>query len=201
VNVLVIGAGGHAKVVIDAIECAGDTVAGVVDECGRTGELCGYSIISPGQIPPADGFVIAIGGNRLRRERFDHYVDAGLVPVAVVHPAAVIGQGVTIGAGSVVFAGVVVNRDAAVGDNAILNTGCTVDHDCIVGAHVHIAPGVNVCGGVRIGEGTLVGVGSAVVPGASIGAWSTIGAGAAVIDDIPDGVTVVGVPACEPSRL
>lgn len=197
-RVIVIGAGGHAKVVVDAIEAAGDEVMAVVDETGHAESLLSYTVSA--QAPAdADGFVIAIGHNALRKARFEHYNALGIAPVPVVHPSATIAEGVVIGAGSVVFAGVVVNRDARIGENVILNTGCTVDHDCVIGDHAHIAPGANLCGAVTIGEGALVGVGACAVPGTSIGAWATVGAGAAVVDAIPDGVTAVGVPAREPS--
>jgi len=193
-RILVIGAGGHAKVVIDAIEAGGHEVAAVVDETGRTGSLLGYTIGEQAAID-ADGFIIAIGDNALRKERFEHYRALGLTPTSIVHPSATIAKDVSIGAGSVVLAGVVINRDAVVGQNVILNTGCTVDHDCAIGDHAHIAPGVSLCGGVSVGEGTLVGVGACAIPGTCIGVWATIGAGATVIDDVADHTTVAGVPA------
>lgn len=196
-RIVVIGAGGHAKVVIDALESAGHELAGVIDETGRTAEILGHAVLSPGATPAADGFVIAIGDNALRKARFEHYVGLGWTPVAVVHASATVAPGAAIGPGTVVFAGVVVNPDATIGANVILNTGCTVDHDCVIADHVHVAPGVNLCGGVSVGEGTLLGVGACATPGARIGAWSTIGAGAAVIDEVADGITAVGVPARE----
>ncbi len=93
------------------------------------------------------------------------------------------------------FANVVINIGAHIGNNVILNTACTVDHDCVIGAHAHIAPGVHLAGGVTVGEGTLMGIASAAIPGVSIGRWVTVGAGSVVIDNIPDGVTVTGLPA------
>ncbi|MBN1193318.1 MAG: acetyltransferase [Coriobacteriia bacterium] len=195
-RVIVIGAGGHAKVVIDAAVRAGFRIAGVVDESGTPGQVLGHPTVS--EVPPdAEAFVVAIGDNAKRRDRFEHYMSLGLNPVAVVHPDAIIAEDVTVDPGAVIFAGVVVNSSARIGADVILNTGCTVDHDCVIGDHAHVGPGANLCGQVSVGEGALVGVGACATPGARIGAWATVGAGAAVVDPIPDGVTVVGVPARE----
>jgi sugar O-acyltransferase (sialic acid O-acetyltransferase NeuD family) len=196
-RLVVIGAGGHAKVVIDAAVAAGHEIAAVVDETGRGGEVLGHATVPTLSNGPGDAFVVAIGDNAVRRERYEHYIAHGLVPATVVHPSATVAPSARIGSGSVVFAGVVVNADAIVGENAILNTGCTVDHDCDVGAHVHVAPGANLCGGVTVGQGALVGVGACVVPGGRVGAGATVGAGAAVIEPVADGAVVAGVPARE----
>lgn len=180
--------------VIDALEAAGDEVGAVLDESGATRSILGYDVTSHATAG-ADGFVVAIGDNEVRRERFEHYRSTGLRAVSVVHPSAVIAPGVDIGAGSVVFAGVIVNRDATIGENVILNTGCTVDHDCRIDDHVHVAPGVSLCGNVVVGEGALVGVGACAVPGAEIGPWAVVGAGSTVTEPVEAGVTVVGSPA------
>lgn len=194
-RLLIIGAGGHAKVVASAAVEFGWEIAGIVDESGECTELMGLPVLRSTDGIEADGFVVAIGDNKLRAERFAHYLSAGLTPAAVFHPDAIIDASATIGAGTVVFAGVVVNAEANIGENVILNTGCTVDHDCVIGAHAHIGPGASLCGGVRIGEGTLVGVGSCAIPRSSIGSWSIVGAGSAVISDIGDGVVAAGSPA------
>ncbi|MRR52631.1 MAG: acetyltransferase [Rhodocyclaceae bacterium] len=194
-RVLIIGAGGHAKVVIDALEQAGHTIAGVVDEKAATSVLGGYPVFAGPALPDADGFIVAIGDNAARRDRFEHYGSLLLTPATVVHPAAVIADSATIGPGSVVFAGAIVNSDAVIGENVILNTGCTIDHDCSVEAHAHIGPGANLCGNVMVGEGALVGVGACAIPGAKIGSWSVVGAGSVVVDRVKSGVTAVGAPA------
>ncbi|MRS11751.1 MAG: acetyltransferase [Actinobacteria bacterium] len=195
-RVIVIGAGGHAKVVIDAIERSGDEVVAVIDETARTKSLLGYEVST--RVPSdADGFVIAIGDNAMRMARFEHYLATGLRAVPVVHPSAIVADDVHLGDGTVVFAGVIVNRGTTVGENVILNTGCRIDHDCRIGDHAHIAPGVSLSGGVAVSEGALVGVGACAIPGTSIGSWATVGAGAAVVDPVPDGVTAVGAPARE----
>ena len=96
-----------------------------------------------------------------------------------------------------ICAGAVINPGTEIGTNVILNTGCTVDHHNQIGDHVHIAPGVNTGGDVTIGEGTLLGIGSTVMPGRVVESWCTVGAGACVTKTVPQGATVVGVPAVQ----
>ena len=194
-KLLVIGAGGHAKVVIDAARAAGMTVAGVVADDGDRHDLMGVPVSGDASVFGADAFIVAVGDNATRATLFSKYLQAGLMPATVVHPSVTVAEGVTLGEGTFLAAGVVVNADANVGRNVILNTGCTVDHDCGVGDHVHVGPGVNLCGGVRVGEGALVGVGACAVPLCRIGEWSVVGAGSAVTTDVPSAETWGGVPA------
>ncbi|MCX8006498.1 MAG: acetyltransferase [Coriobacteriia bacterium] len=194
-RLVVIGAGGHAKVVVDAARAAGiDVLAAVGDPAGARTVL-GVPVVATLEEVEADGFIAAIGDNRARAEAFDAARRRGLTPVTVIHPSAAVAPSATIGSGTFVAAGVVVNPEACIGQNAILNTSCSVDHDCAIGDHVHVAPGVRLCGGAKVGPGALLGVGSAVIPGVSIGAWAVVGAGAAVLEDVPDGATFAGVPA------
>ena len=194
-KLLVVGAGGHAKVVIDAAETAGHTIAGVVGTTGDAVEVLGHSVIASAEGVDADGFIIAIGDNAMRARCFAQYSATKLAPAVVVHPSAIIGADVTLGGGTFVAAGVVINTGARIGDDTILNTSCCVDHDCVIGAHSHLGPQVALCGGVRLGEGVLLGVGSCASPGASVGMWSVVGAGAAIVGDLPDHTVCVGVPA------
>ena len=196
-RLLVIGAGGHAKVVIDAAEAAGHTIAGVVGTPSDVSEILGHPVVDSADDVAADGFVVAVGDNRTRAGIFAEYVAAGLKPAVVAHPSLVLGSDVTIGEGTFVAPGVIVNTGARIGSNVILNTGCSVDHDVIIGDHAHVGPRVALCGGVQLGEGVLLGVGACAVPCATVGAWSVIGAGAAVVDDLPANSVCVGVPARE----
>ena len=194
-RLLVIGAGGHAKVVIDAARMAGFEIAGVVGEPGGRTELLGIPVIHDAATISADGFIVAIGDNAKRAKVFEEYLSGELAPRTVIHPSAVIADGVEIGDGTVVMAGAIVNVDTVIGRNAIINTGCTIDHDCAIGDHALIGPGASLCGGCRVGNGTLVGVGASMAPLRSVGAWSVVGAGAAVVQDLPDRSVCVGVPA------
>lgn len=194
-RLLVVGAGGHAKVVIDAARLAGFEIAGVIGTPPDLGAVLGHPVVHGREGIQADGFIVAIGDNTVRSRIFGEYAAAGLTPISVVHPSAIIGTEVTMGEGTFVAAGVIVNTGARIGADSILNTGCAVDHDCAVGAHSHLGPRVALCGAVTIGDGALLGVGSCAAPGASVGPWSVIGAGAAIVGALPARMVCVGVPA------
>jgi sugar O-acyltransferase (sialic acid O-acetyltransferase NeuD family) len=194
---VVVGGGGHAKVVISTIEAADGEVVSVIDDdpavWGRS--VLGHVVTGPirGEaIPKAAAVILAIGSNRARAAL------AARLPVkfgTVVHPSAVVHPSVTIGEGTVVFAGAVVQADTVLGPHSIINSSASVDHDGRLGACVHIAPGARLAGQVTIGEGALIGVGAALVPQITVGNWATVGAGATVIHNVAQGTTVVGCPA------
>ncbi len=198
-RIAIIGAGGHGKVVLDAVLSAGDhVVAGIVDDnAGLTGaRLFDFPIVgSVKDLNDVDGYVVAIGNNRIRKEKYDHYLQAGHKPVTVIHPTAIISPRASVGRGVAILANVVVNPDAVVGDNTVLYTSCTIDHECSISQHSYISPGCNICGRVNVKTGAMIGAGAVVLPGLCIGEWATVGAGAVVTANVPDNVTVVGVPA------
>jgi len=194
---VVIGAGGHAKVVIATARDAGHRDLRVVDDDpSRWGQsILGVPIAGPSAPvlrDPDAVAVLAIGSNPTRKALADA---ARCAFAVVVHPSAVIHPSVILGAGTVVFAGTVIQPDTRIGGHGIVNTGASIDHDCAIGDCVHVAPGVRLAGGVTLGDGVLVGIGSAIIPGIAVGAWATIGAGAAVVRDVAARTTVVGVPA------
>lgn len=194
-RLLVIGAGGHASVVVDAAQVAGIDVMRVVGDASGRPDMLGVPISPTAEGADADGFIVAVGDNLARARLFAEYAASGQAPAAIIHPSAVIAPGVVIGDGTFVAAGVVINTGARIGSNAILNTSSTVDHDCVIGDHVHIGPMAGLCGGVHIGEGTLIGAGCSIIPARSVGEWTVIGAGSAVVRDVPANVTYAGVPA------
>lgn len=196
-ELVIVGAGGHAKVVVATARAAGFRVVAIVDDARRRwGQHLAGLVVSGPSDPvlqdPAAQVVLAIGGNGARRARAQ---GARCRFAAVVHPSAIVDDTVQIGPGSVVFAGVVIQPDTAIGAHAIVNTAASIDHDCVIGEAVHVGPGTRLAGNVTLGDEVFLGIGVAVVPGVTIGARTTVGAGAAVVGDLPGGVVAVGVPA------
>lgn len=194
-RLLVVGAGGHAKVVIDAAQEAGFEIVRVIGNADDADAILGHAVSRDRGGVQADGFIVAIGDNAVRSRRFAEHVTSGLAPATVIHPSVIVGADVVIGAGTFIAAGAIINAGARIGQDCILNTGCAVDHDCVIGDHSHIGPRAALCGAVTLGEGVLLGVGSCAAPRKSVGAWSVVGAGAAVVGDLAAGTVCVGVPA------
>ena len=200
-KVLILGAGGHGKVVADILLKQGMSVLGFLDDDPALwgNEQLGIPILGGidqfARYSP-EGLALGIGSNRVR-QRIVTRLGGCAEPLWInaIHPNATIGMNVRLGRGVVLAANVVINADSSIGDHVIVNTGATVDHDCTLCDFCHVAPGVHLAGGVTIGTGTLMGIGSVTIPLCSIGEWSTIGAGATVIRDIPSRVTAIGTPA------
>lgn len=204
-TVLIVGAGGHAAVVADillAMKRAGaevELIGFVDDNPGLHGsDVFGLPVIGPLSIlraEAADGFIVAIGDNQVRRTESDRLSACGARLVTACHPRAIVANDVIIGDGSMVCAGAIVGTGSVVGRGVIVNTGATVDHHNIVEPFSHLAPGVHTGGRVHIGTESLVGIGATVMAGRTIGSRAIVGAGAVVVDDVPPGLTVTGVPA------
>jgi len=199
---VILGAGGHAKVVADIALRAGFKLIGFLDDNTEQAPLPGYRVL--GDMAWVQELldenqdlrlIIAVGDNFTRKELAKGLQNWNTRFATVVHPSAVVSPYAAIGAGTVVMPHVTVNAGTRVGDHVILNTACSVDHDCVIGAFAHISPGVHLAGTVRVEEGAHLGVGVSVIPRKTIGAWSVVGAGGAVVEDIPPGVVAVGVPA------
>jgi sugar O-acyltransferase (sialic acid O-acetyltransferase NeuD family) len=194
---IVLGAGGHAKVVVAAAQSAGLAIAGIFDDdMGKNATvLLGHAVTAP--IPrtagqAGEGVHLAIGTNRTRQRLASQMTCRWQT---IVHRTAFVHPSAEIASGAFICTNVVVHPDARIGAHAIVNTAAIVEHDCRVGAFVHLAPLSCLAGGAEVGDGTFIGAGAVVIPGIRIGAWVTIGAGAVVVNDIPDGATAVGVPA------
>jgi acetyltransferase EpsM len=187
---VLIGAGGHAKVIIGIIEEMGGKILFINDTGTDITELHGYLVTK--EMPEAGVDVIIAVGNNAVRKRIASQLNNPFG--TAIHPRANLSKRLLIGEGTVIMAGATINPNAEIGKHCIINTNASVDHDCRIGDFVHISPGVSLAGNVTVGEGTQVGIGSSVIPGITIGKWATIGAGAAIIEDVPDYAVVVGVP-------
>jgi sugar O-acyltransferase (sialic acid O-acetyltransferase NeuD family) len=194
IDLIVIGAGGHAKVVLFALSPC--VHPGLIDPLRPVGsQIDGHPVLGGDEVlaqrtEPAH---VAIGDNGRRREVVGRVGPRVWATVASPH-ALVLGS-VEIGDGAFLGARTLVQPGVRIGRHAILNSGALVEHDCTIGDFAHIAPGAILAGGVSVGDGALVGIGAVVRPGIVIGRDAVVGAGAVVVRDVPDGATVVGNPA------
>lgn len=197
-RLVIIGAGGHGKVVADIAHLNGYEDIVFLDDNPGLSEVDGYRVVGPvssfGRHGSCD-FVVAVGDAGVRSRIQTRLEDAGECVVTLVHPSAVVAGDAEIGAGSVVMAGAVINPSASLGRGCIINTGATVDHDCAVGDFAHVSVGAHLAGAVSVGDGTWVGIGAVVSNNISICPGCVIGAGAAVVRNINVPGTYVGVPA------
>ena len=198
---LIWGAGGHGKVVLDTARSTGrfERIVFVDDNAARAGlTFCDCPLIGGSeelQRFRGSEFIMAVGDNRTRARCFRQALGEGLSPATLVHPTAILAPSATVGRGTLVMPGVIVNADASIGDNCIINTAAIIEHDCRIDAHVHISPRVVLGGGVIVGPLAHVGIGAVVLPCARVGEESVVGAGAVVLTEAPPRATVVGVPA------
>lgn len=194
-EVVIIGAGGHAKVIADIIIKSGDKVVGFLDDNSTKESILGYPVL--GKSTDCEKykdkfFIIAIGNNSVRRRIAQQYSE--LKYYTAVHPTAAIGLDVKIGEGTCVMAYSVINSSATVGKHVIVNSASVVEHDCVLEDFVHLSPNVSVCGTSFVGKGTHLGSGATVINNHNICAECIIGAGAVVNKNIDESGTYVGVP-------
>jgi UDP-perosamine 4-acetyltransferase len=203
--IIVIGAGGHARVVADVLRASGRTVLGFLDRSpDRHGLLIdGFRVLGGDDLLqgyPAETVALANGigstsSTSPRRIVYERLSSAGYAFDTICHPSAVVAPSVRLDAGVQVMAATVIQPGVAIGVDSIVNTGAIVDHDCLIGAHCHLAPGSVLSGGVQLGERCHVGTGAAVLQGVRIGADALIAAGAVVVSDVPAQGRYAGVPA------
>lgn len=207
---LVIGAGGHAAVVADALIAAGGDVVAFIDRQARA-ELLGVPVLDEAR--DMAGFdrnlvqlVMGVGGTRggspghVRAGLTSRFTAEGWAIADVVHPSATIAPSARLGRGVQLLARSVIQPNAAIGDGTIVNTAAVVEHDAIVGGYCHISIGAILCGGVKVGAHSHIGAGATVREGVAIGGDVTIGMGAVVLEDCADGSIYFGNPAREANR-
>ncbi len=207
-SIVLLGAGGHAQVVIATLKSCGLSVSKIYED---NHELVGTKI---GGVPVVAGIdalrnqayqnidaVIGIGSNEARYRIAKSFEGTGIKWKTVIHKNAIVDPTASIGDGTIIAAGAVIQANTKIGSHAIINTGANVDHDCVVADAVHIAPGSVITGGVEIGELSLIGAGCTVLPGRRIGKRAMLGAGSVITKDVTCSTTVVGCPAEPVSKV
>jgi sugar O-acyltransferase (sialic acid O-acetyltransferase NeuD family) len=203
--VVVVGAGGHAVVVLAALQAVNVAVAGLLDsDSSRHGsQILGVDILGDDNIVRSAGvsefaLVNGIGGTLNTDERrrvFEKFRTIGFEFPPVVHPSAIGANLAELGDGAQVMAGAVLQPRTRIGANTIVNTGALIDHDCTLGDHVHIAPGATLSGGVSVGPGVMIGAGATIIQNVVVGDGAFVAAGATVVSDVAAGARVGGTPA------
>lgn len=200
-GLLVVGAGGHGKVVADiARDCGRWTeIAFLDDKFPESKTVSEWSVV--GRLTDAHKFkdrfpeaIVALGNNKLRLEVLNKLLEDGFGSPVLVHPDASLSRSCRLGAGTVVCAQAAIKIDTDIGLGVIVNAGATIGHDCVLGDGVHVSPGGRVSGGVNVGKCSWLGSGAIVKELVFIGKRVIVGAGTVVINNVPDQVTVVGVP-------
>lgn len=196
-RLIVLGAGGHALVVLEALDALGWEVAGVLDD-RATSPVLGRPVLGPlaslGS-HAATAAVVALGENAVRLHWGAAARRAGLTLPALVHPAALVSPSARVAEGAQVMARASVGPRAVVGALAVVNTAAVIEHECVLEDGAHVAPGAVLCGAVRVGAGALVGAGAVVAPGVALGAGAVLGAASLARRDVAPGAVVGGVPA------
>jgi len=203
-GMIVVGAGGHAKVVAEALAAAGRAVRGFVDPSVPVGTPVVHGAVLGDDAwlaaVPAGERTVAVGigatsSVALRRTVVGSLLAAGATVTGCRHPSAVVAESATVDPTAQLLALSLVNPSATVGAHAVVYSGAVVEHDCSVGAFAYLSPRAVLCGGVRVGDGAFIGAAATLLPGVTVGDGATVAAGAVVVDDVPAGATVVGVPA------
>ncbi len=205
--IIIVGAGGHAKVVIDTLLASSSEIIGATDSNPEKIDtrILGLPVIgtdevilqyNPEAIYLANG-IGSVGLPAIRMKIFNYFKRLGYSFISLRHPSAVVGLDVVAAEGTQIMAGAIIQPGCRIGLNAIINTGTLIDHDCVIGSHVHLAPGATLSGGVSMEDGVHIGAGAVLIQGIQIGKNSMVGAGAVVVKNVPENTKVIGVPARE----
>lgn len=200
-EIVVVGAGGHAKVCIELLRAMGEKVAycigdeDAVEYCMQIPVLRGDEHIARLYKQGFSRAFIAIGSNSLRGKLSQIASAQGYDLVNAISPYAMISPSAKLGRGVAVMAGAIINAETVIEDLAIINTGATIDHDCWIGRGSHIAPQCALAGNVRVGAYSFLGVGTKVMPNVQIGEEVVVGAGGVIISNLPSSIKAVGIPA------
>ncbi|WP_238883207.1 acetyltransferase [Clostridium sp. YIM B02551] len=204
-KIVLIGAGGHCKIIIDIIKSRGlYEIVGITDKSEIDKKILDIDVIGDDSVleeifeTGVEYAFICIGGIsdlNIRNIIYNKLKKIGFKIPILIHKNAVISPYARIGEGTCVMANAVINADANIGCNCIINTSCVIEHDCNIDDNSHISPGTSLAGGVRIGYNSHIGIGATIIQSINIGNNVTVGAGSVVIEDIVDNTVAVGVPA------
>jgi len=203
-QVILLGGGGHGRVVLDALLSGGLSVAGVLDPDLKVGDqVFGVPVIGGDdfldRLAPKDVFLVnGLGANPCvlsRKRLFEDMKTRGFSFDSVRHHLTVVGAECELGEGSQIMAGAILQNRVRIGDNAVINTRASIDHDCVIGAHAFVSPGTALCGEVIVADAAFIGAGAVVIPGIQIGAFAVVGAGAVVTKSVSSKWIVAGNPA------
>ena len=200
-SLYIVGAGGHSKIIRDAVNPNEFRKVYYLVQEKFISEI--HNQTSPNQISSFENeikqekrnFICAVGDIFAREKLFNIALDHSWIAETICHQTSTISKSAIVGKGCFVGANVIINPDSHIGNNCIVNTGAIVEHDCIVEDHVNISPSATICGSVKISRNVLIGAGSVILPGVKIGECSVIGAGAVVTSNVQHSTTVSGVPA------
>jgi len=198
--IIILGAGRHAKVLIDLISKSGREILGVTDPGKNVGEDCvGVKVLgtdqkifeySPSEVELVNGLA-EFNKKDLRIKITKMMEERGYFFTPVIHPSAVISSNVIVSQGVQIMAGVIIQNGSEIGCSTIINTGAIIDHDCKVNENCHIAPGVILNGSVTVDHSSHIGTGSSVVQDIKIGSGCIIAAGSIIYKDIPDNIKII----------
>lgn len=201
-NLIIVGAGGYAKSVLDSVDHMNFRMVGYIDDIKPIGtEHQGYPIlgnmIDCVENPEDYVYFVAIGNNAKRKAWFDNLKQRNLSLINVIDKSALVSYAATIGEGSFIGKLAILNHGSSVGDNCVINTRALIEHGCIINNHVNVSTNATLNGDVVCEEGCFVGSGSVINGQLTIGEWSLVGSGSVVIKNVQAHTTVVGVPAKE----
>jgi sugar O-acyltransferase (sialic acid O-acetyltransferase NeuD family) len=200
---VLLGAGGHARVLAALARAAGYQILGVCDPklaanavshwegLQVLGDDSAMKRLAPNQVALMLGIGQLATGS-LRERLYTSWCDRGYFFPAVVHPSAWVAPDVLLSPGVQVMAGAVIQPGCQIGDNSIINTRASIDHDCCIGRGVHVAPGATLCGSVMVGVGAFIGAGATVIQGVCVGQYSVVGAGVTLVNDLAPRATIIG---------
>ncbi|PEL07034.1 acetyltransferase [Bacillus sp. AFS017336] len=200
-NIIILGNGGHSRVVQDILSTNNVYKITAIldgkykDEKHEKGIFYGPFASIKNYLDKDVKFIIAIGDNKIRKSIVSTFDIKKEQFLTIIHPTAVVSHSSKIGYGTVVMPNAVINAQACIGDHCIINTGAIIEHDNQIGNYTHISPNATLTGNVFIEEGVHIGASATIIPGVKVGRWSIVGAGSTVIRHIPSFSTVVGCPA------